>query len=818
MARREATDLPTSEDLVRWGLEPSWSREVSFEDGDGTVHTWHVLDTGPGPRGTVVCVHGNPSWAYVWRDLLGTLAPAWRVIAVDQTGMGFSPRAAPRRLAERVDELVQFCRHEVDGPLVFAAHDWGGPVALGAAASLDVRAVILANTAVARPSGGRVPPVIGLARRLSDLVGRRSALFVAGAAATTSREHRAALRAPYRTASRRRAIAHFVDDIPLDQAHPSWSALHHSAESLASLTCPVLVIWGGRDPVFHERFLRDLRQRAPHAQVERVDDAGHYVTLDYPAGALVRDWLDHALAAPLPAAERSPDRPGDPAAPGRALLAPLAEHAEDPSLVYRGPDGSLSWSQLARRSDVAAAVLWRGGLRPGDRISLLLAPSSELLIAAVAVWKVGAVVVVADSSAGLRSLRRLVRAAAPVLIIGTAPSLAVARVARFAPGAGRAAFGTFGANLDLTDETPGGPFVAIEAQSDDVAAIVHTSGATGPAKAVRYSHRALTAQRDALTQLFDVRPGAAYTTSFGAFMLLAPIIAMPCVRPDFDVNEPGDLSFDIVRAACERVPVTTAWLSPAAARRIVATAHARSLPLELVMLAGAPIDPALVRAVAAITGGEVRAPYGMTECLPVTDGVDPLAFGPLGGTATGRALRGCDVVVVALDRPEGSALDDQQWGEILVRAPWMFDGYDHRWASERAATVAREGHRWHRTGDVGYFADGVLFQLGRAQHVIRTALGPLPSVSLEAPVAAALGREVAAVAVGPAGAAVVALVLSDSRYLRLASPSLAASARAAASSPVAAVLTGRLPTDRRHHSKIDRSALARTVSQYLAGR
>jgi len=120
---------------------------VTIDGSDGRTVNWHVLDTGPGPAGTIVCVHGNPSWGYVWKALLTSLAPEWRVIAIDQTGMGWSERDRPRLLADRVVELVTFCDQEVAGPFVLAAHDWGGPVAVGASASLDVEALILCNTA-----------------------------------------------------------------------------------------------------------------------------------------------------------------------------------------------------------------------------------------------------------------------------------------------------------------------------------------------------------------------------------------------------------------------------------------------------------------------------------------------------------------------------------------------------------------------------------------------------------------------------------------------------------------------------------------------
>ena len=273
---------PTPADLTRWGLDPTWSRRVTIDGSDGRPVDWHVLDTGPGPEGTVVCVHGNPSWGYVWRDLLASLSPSWRVIAVDQTGMGWSERGRPRRLADRVDELVSFCSQEVDGPLVLAAHDWGGPVAVGASGQLEVEALVLANTAVAKPEGVAVPPLIATARSMVDLICRRTPIFVEGTARMTAPEHRDALRAPYRSADRRDAVRDFVEDIPVAPGDPSHQALADCAAVLDRTERPTLLLWGGRDPVFHDRFLADLRARVPHADVERFAGAAHLVTLDAP--------------------------------------------------------------------------------------------------------------------------------------------------------------------------------------------------------------------------------------------------------------------------------------------------------------------------------------------------------------------------------------------------------------------------------------------------------------------------------------------------------------------------------------------------------
>ncbi|WP_231135343.1 alpha/beta fold hydrolase, partial [Motilibacter deserti] len=111
------------------GLDPCWSRLVETSDearveaadaasgADGRTRTWHVLDNGPGlssePVGTLLCVHGNPTWSYLWRSLLAASdardargEPTWRVVAVDQLDMGWSERTGTvRRLQRRIDDL-----------------------------------------------------------------------------------------------------------------------------------------------------------------------------------------------------------------------------------------------------------------------------------------------------------------------------------------------------------------------------------------------------------------------------------------------------------------------------------------------------------------------------------------------------------------------------------------------------------------------------------------------------------------------------------------------------------------------------------------
>ena len=154
------------------GLDPAWSRLVDIVDADGRTRTFHLLDSwaGPGePIGTLLCVHGNPTWSYLWRRLLAAAPHGWRVVAPDQLGMGYSERIEkPRVLAERVDDLGRLTDAlGITGPVVTVAHDWGGIVSLGWAARHreQLRGVVLTNTAVHQPDGSDGRQRTGYRRR-----------------------------------------------------------------------------------------------------------------------------------------------------------------------------------------------------------------------------------------------------------------------------------------------------------------------------------------------------------------------------------------------------------------------------------------------------------------------------------------------------------------------------------------------------------------------------------------------------------------------------------------------------------------------------
>jgi olefin beta-lactone synthetase len=840
------------------GLDPEWSRLVPARDADGVTRTWHVLDTHPGGAPgdvdlTLLCVHGNPTWSYLWRRLVAGAPPRVRVVAVDQLDMGYSERThSERRLAQRVDDLSSVSAAlGIDGPVVTVAHDWGGPISLGWALRHreQLRGIVLLNTAVHQPAGSPSPAVIRIARAAPLLRANtvETPAFIRGTTALSGRsmprDVARAYAAPYRGRERRHAVGTFVADIPFEPGHPSASTLDAIAEGIRELSdVPALLLWGPGDPVFGDRYLVDLLQRLPQADVHRYEGARHLVIEDAPT--LVADllqWIDDltgrlATEAPTSMGEASvEDTPtSDDATSGVPLWAELERRArQDPRGVALAEpiDGqwrTVTWDLLARNVDLLAKGLTATGVRRGDRVAVLVTPGADLLAVVYACWRIGASVVVTDAGLGVRGIHRALRGAAAQHVIAIPKAMALVRALRL-PGQRIATADLVGiARLGASQsDLPIGP------TAEDEAVVAFTSGSTGPAKGVVYRHRQVQRTRDVLREHYGIGDGDALVAAFAPWAVLGPALGIPSSIPDMDVTSPRTLTARAFADAVRVVGGTLVWASPAALTSILGSADVLTDDdlaclgsLRLIMGAGAPVAPALMHGMARLCpGADVRTPYGMTEVLPVTDvtiaEID--AAGPGDGVLVGRPVPGVDLRISALDT-DGRAVGDlttraDVLGEIVVRAPHQKDHYDRLWATERAS--ARESG-WHRTGDVGHLdTDGRLWVGGRLAHVVTTGDGPLAPVGVEQAVERVPGVvQAAVVGVGPIGTQqVVAIVVTDTPRTGLASLDLVTAVRSAAGVDVAAVLErAELPVDIRHRSKIDRAALSRWADGLLAGR
>ena len=836
-------DPPSDDDWRRWGIDPTWSRSIDVVGHEGGTHRWHALDTGapdgvdPATAPTILCVHGNPTWGYAWASFLRRLRGRYRVIAIDQLGMGYSDRVGRRRYEERVrdlDDLIVALDLPRRSPLVIAAHDWGGAIALGWIVQdpRQVAGLILCNTGIAVPDARSAPAIIRLAAwaPILDFVCRGTSTFVRGtgwlSGRRISKTDREAFRAPYGTAPARAAVADFVDDVPLTEDHPSHAAIAEVADRLGSIQAPVLLAWGAADPVFDDDFAADLAERLPNTTIHRFAKANHLVMAEADVAGVAEAWLDDLVDGRLGAAH-----PGEavvtPDSSPTSLGAAIAARSDDDrtAFVDLATDESMTFAELAGRVEAVAGELRRRGLRPGDHVAMLTPTGIDLVAAVYGVWRAGGVTVIADRGLGLTGLGRAVRSARPTWVIGPKSALAAATALRWAPRATRLDVDSVVAARPAADLPP-------EPDGDQPAAVLFTSGATGPAKGVRYLHRQLAAQRDALAATYDITDADRLVAAFAPFALYGPALGIPTALPACDVTKPAQLTATMLDDACRRIDATMAFASPSALANVVATAEHGDQEglgnLRIVMSAGAPVPSETLRGVASLApAAELHTPYGMTEVLPVADvELSEIESAELaerdGGVCVGLPVAGAEVRIVPLGfGPESvpEPVAHGVTGEILVRAPWVSEGYLGLWATQRAARPGAGD--WHRSGDVGHVdLAGRLWVEGRAAHVVDGAGGPVTSVPVERAVERALGlMRSAAVGVGPAGAQqLVVVVEQPDADAGPADAEIMARVRNEVAHPVAAVLSvPSLPVDVRHNAKIDRAAVAACADTVLAG-
>lgn len=294
--------------------------EIRYPDYDFTPRWFehdgvrqHYLDEGTGAP--VLILHGNPSWSYMWRHLVRELRADHRCVVPDHIGMGLSDRpgesayayTASRRLAD-LERLLQHLVSERGLPeqgWTLVGHDWGGCIGMAWARRQPERVsrvVMLNSGAFPLPAGYRLPWYLRLIRRGGRLpaeVVHRTNVFARTAVrlGVTSRlpaPVRGAYVAPYRRRERRLAVVRFIQDIPLAPADPAWPLVDVGPGEAPEMTSlPMLVCWGGRDPVFDHRFLAEWVYRFPSAEVQLFPRAGHFVQEDAREEVLacVREFL-----------------------------------------------------------------------------------------------------------------------------------------------------------------------------------------------------------------------------------------------------------------------------------------------------------------------------------------------------------------------------------------------------------------------------------------------------------------------------------------------------------------------------------------------
>jgi len=398
----------------------------------------------------------------------------------------------------------------------------------------------------------------------------------------------------------------------------------------------------------------------------------------------------------------------------------LERQGDHDSLFYEG-----RWHTAGSMADRAARFatgLADLGVRPGDRLVVLMANCPEVLITYRAAWRAGAVVTPLIFLVSEDELRNALVDSGAVGVVTTAEflpkvsaALAGAPEVRFVvvPGAGPGGPGGPGVPvLDFAQVEAAAPGSIVE--GTDLAALLYTGGTTGRSKGVPLTHANLLWCGWAAHQN-TVR---ANVSSSVLPLPLAHAYGLLVFCGGFHRDEGA-------RTILMRWFDPAGWVKLAEEHRVQGSAL---VPSMIQMLLGQPLEEADLSALTAISSGaaplpdevrrefEARVPsatiyegYGCTESATL---ISANPYGARRVGSVGRPVAGCEV---SIQDDFGAMLPAGQDGEICVRSPGVMSGYWH--APDSASTVLAGG--WLHTGDIGHLdADGYLYVVDRKKDLI----------------------------------------------------------------------------------------------------
>jgi len=433
---------------------------------------------------------------------------------------------------------------------------------------------------------------------------------------------------------------------------------------------------------------------------------------------------------------------------------------------------ATTFGELVDDVEVLRRGLLAAGITAGMRAAVLVPPGPALSALTFALFEVGVVPVLVDPGIGLRQVKACLGQARPEIFIGTTKAQLAQWLLGWAKDSVRfhvSVGGPWHRGLSLEDlrelgspssstsTSSSGAAAEPDASSDDIAAIVFTSGSTGPAKGVVYRHRHFFGMWKALKDVV-VDPACRFDLpTFPLFALFDPALGLTTVLPAMDFTRPASVDPLEIIGPIQLFGVEMMFGSPALLNAVGRYAEAHpGLPvlssLKTVVSAGAPVPGDVIRRFRRLlpTDARVLTPYGATECLPVAILDDSVILGETWamtdrglGVCVGPEAPGVRVRVIAITDAPLPRLSDATiitgtgpscLGEFVVGGDRVTDRYlvaadgtDHNPGAKIVDDSTDDsdeggGAVLHRMGDVGYRDDeGRLWYCGRKSHRVQLA-------------------------------------------------------------------------------------------------
>lgn len=727
----------------------------------------HYIDEGSGP--VIVMLHGNPTWCFYFRRLIAALRENYRVIVPDYIGCGLSDHPAVSfRATERIEQVSELLEKIGVQRFSLLMHDWGGPIGTGVAVRdpSRIEKLVYLNTTLTEVEA--LPFIIkaSASRWIGKYLTQTTPRFLKvttqwGVAKKLPREIKAGYFFPYQTKESRRAIWDFVQDIPFDSDHRSYSELLEIASKIPSLqNKPVKIIWGLKDPCFHRGMLAKVTGHFPKASVLEIPDASHLVLEDAPeiVEAAVKEFFAKGTQPPTQA---EPEEGGLRTIYSSFIASSTASPRTDAIVMPKFVLGSAYYNRLSF-GDLGALVrqyergLAKYGMSAGDRVIMLVPPGSDFLALSLAIMARGAIPVFLDPGMGVDNLVASIRQCDPQGFVGSFKAQLLRLKLRDVFK--RLKFSVVAADILLPGVLTTGflrrfspaPLLPVSQQAEQF--IAFTSGGTGVPKGVVYTAEMLDGILKIFEQNFGMKSGGKDMPLLPIFSLFNVALGITSVFPPMNPSKPLQLDPAKICTLVEEAGVQSSFGSPTLWTKLgeYALRHRIKFPsLKRVFMAGAPVSSKTLKLVKDIISpdGEAYTPYGATEALPVTLVSSKEVFSNLGTTSTGGelgtfvggAVAGVDLHIIEdVDGPilspdQVKGLAPSEIGEIVVSGSNVSSYYFRQDIATRNSKMTdASGRVWHRMGDMGYVdSNGRLYFCGRKVHSVVTPSKVFFSIPVE---------------------------------------------------------------------------------------
>jgi haloalkane dehalogenase len=245
----------------------------------------HYVDEGQGE--TILCLHGEPSWSFLYRKMIAAMSGKHRVVAMDFVGFGRSDKFTEREaytFKMHLDTLMGFIKAMDLEQITVVVQDWGGLTGLAAVAHMPERfaRLVIMNTGL--PTGRGKPSEAFLQWRSytethPDLEVGRSIHNGTAHPEKLTGEIIAAYEAPFPDVTYKAGAAVWPLLVPISPDDPASAEMRHAREVLSKWDKPALVMFSDKDPITGggDRFFRSLIPTAKDQPEITIKDAGHFL-------------------------------------------------------------------------------------------------------------------------------------------------------------------------------------------------------------------------------------------------------------------------------------------------------------------------------------------------------------------------------------------------------------------------------------------------------------------------------------------------------------------------------------------------------------